>query len=173
MGLSFFELSTHRVGHFRTVPVPPEYTALERDTPNGILAEYPLGYSDIYRLWQRVHGRPLVNGAPDGSLADQARFMILDPEEPGTAPALSLLGVTAIAIHPGGPADVPVQPRDPAPADRVSTGRPFPGHILRLGRRGTACTGVRDLPGGFAAPDASRPATSWLSADCASGVRCS
>ena len=23
------------------------------ETPNGILAEYPLGYSDIYRLWQR------------------------------------------------------------------------------------------------------------------------
>ena len=37
---------------------------VERKTPNGILAEYPLGYSDIYRLWQRVHGPPLVNGAP-------------------------------------------------------------------------------------------------------------
>jgi hypothetical protein len=115
--LSFLELSTHRVGHFRTVPVPPEYTALERSTPNGILAEYPLGYSDLYRLWQRVHGRPLVNGAPEGSVADEARLMLLDPKEPGTASSLSLLGVTAIVLHPGGPADVPVQPREPAASD--------------------------------------------------------
>jgi len=115
--LSFVELSIHRDAHFRTVPVPPEYTALERSTPNGILAEYPLGYSDLYRLWQRVHGRPLVNGAPDGSVADQARLMLLDPREPGTASALSLLGVTAIVLHPGGPADVPVQPREPVASD--------------------------------------------------------
>jgi hypothetical protein len=117
MAVSFVELATHRVYHFRTVPVPPEYTALERDTPNGVLAEYPLGYSDIYRLWQRVHGRPLVNGAAEGSIADQAHLMVLDPAEPGTAQFLALLGVTAIVIHPGGPADVPVQPREPASAD--------------------------------------------------------
>jgi O-antigen/teichoic acid export membrane protein len=117
MVVSFVELGTHRVHHFRTVPVPPEYTALARDTPQGIVAEYPLGYSDIYRLWQRVHGRPLVNGAPEGSIADQTHLMVLDPAEPGTAAALSLLGVTAIVLHPGGPADVPVQPREPKPAD--------------------------------------------------------
>jgi O-antigen/teichoic acid export membrane protein len=109
--LSFVELSTHRPNHFRTVPVPAEYTAVKNETPDGILAEYPLGYSDIYRLWQRVHGRRLVNGAPEGSLADQAHLMVLDPAEPGTAQALALLGVTAIALHPGGPADVPVPPR--------------------------------------------------------------
>jgi hypothetical protein len=112
--LSFVELATHRVAHFRTVPVPPEYAALTADTPDGIVAEYPLGYSDLYRLWQRVHGRPLVNGAPAGSLADEAHLMLLDPREPGTAPALALLGVTAVVLHPGGPADVPVQPREPA-----------------------------------------------------------
>jgi hypothetical protein len=58
-----------------------------------------------------------VNGAPEGSIADQAHLMVLDPKEPGTASALSLLGVTAIVVHPGGPADVPVQPREPSPAD--------------------------------------------------------
>jgi O-antigen/teichoic acid export membrane protein len=115
--VSFVELSIHRPNHFRTIPVPPEYTAVKSETPNGILAEYPLGYSDIYRLWQRVHGRPLVNGAPEGSLADQAHLMVLDPAEPGTAQSLALLGVTTIAIHPGGSADVPVSPREPTPAD--------------------------------------------------------
>jgi len=117
MAVSFVELGTHRVHHFRTVPIPPEYTALEQGTPNGILAEYPLGYSDIYRLWQRLHDRPLVNGAPEGSIADQAHLMVLDPKEPGTASALSLLGVTAIVLHPGGPGDVPVQPREPVIAE--------------------------------------------------------
>lgn len=124
--LSFVELSTHRVAHFRTVPVPPEYVALARDTPIGIVAEYPLGYSDLYRLWQRVHGRPLVNGAPEGSLPDEAHLMVLDPKEPGTSAALALLGVKAIVLHPGGPADVPVQPREPKPSDGYQLVGRFP-----------------------------------------------
>jgi hypothetical protein len=111
--VSFGELAVHTVPRFRTVPVPAEYVALKTTTPNGILAEYPLGYSDIYRLWQRIHDRPLVNGAPTGTDADQMRMVLLDPAEPGTAQSLSLLGVTAIEIHPGGKADVPVEPREP------------------------------------------------------------
>lgn len=115
--VSFVELTIHTVPRFRTVPVPPEYTAVEKRTPPGILAEYPLGYSDIYRLWQRAHGRALVNGAPQGTPADQIHLSLLDPAEPGTASALSLLGVTAIVVHPGGRADVPVQPRVPTARD--------------------------------------------------------
>jgi O-antigen/teichoic acid export membrane protein len=152
MGLSFFELATHRVAHFRTVPVPPEYTALERGTPNGILAEYPLGYSDIYRLWQRVHGRPLVNGAPDGSLADQARFMVLDPAQAGTAPALALLGVTAVAIHPGGPADTPLQPRDPASTPGYRLVGRFPDGSSVWAVVAPPAPALVTFPGGFAAP---------------------
>ena len=113
IAVSFGELAVHTVTRFRTVPVPAEYVALKTTTPNGILAEYPLGYSDIYRLWQRVHDRPLVNGAPDGTAADQMRMVLLDPAQPGTAQSLSLLGVTAFEIHPGGHADVPVEPREP------------------------------------------------------------
>jgi O-antigen/teichoic acid export membrane protein len=114
--VSFGELAVHTVPRFRTVPVPAEYVALKTATPNGILAEYPLGYSDIYRLWQRIHDRPLVNGAPDGTSADQMRMVLLDPAQPGTAESLALLGVTALEIHPGGRADVPVQPREPTHA---------------------------------------------------------
>ena len=113
IAVSFGELAVHTVPRFRTVPVPAEYVALKSTTPDGILAEYPLGYSDIYRLWQRVHDRPLVNGAPDGTSADQLRMVLLDPAQPGTAQALAALGVSAIEIHPGGPADVPVEPREP------------------------------------------------------------
>jgi hypothetical protein len=150
--LSFVELSTHRVAHFRTVPVPPEYAALEADTPNGIVAEYPLGYSDLYRLWQRVHGRPLVNGAPEGSLPDEARLMVLDPKEPGTSAALSLLGVTAIVLHPGGPADVPVQPREPASADGYRLVGRFPDTSSVWAVTAPPARAFVMLTGGFAPP---------------------
>jgi hypothetical protein len=95
------------------VPTPREYNAIDR-TPPGIVAEYPLGQSDIYRFWQRAYDRPLLNGAEPGTEADYARLVLLDPTQPGTASALSFLGVTAVSLHPGAHADVEVQPRDPA-----------------------------------------------------------
>jgi hypothetical protein len=152
MVISFVELGTHRVAHFRTVPVPPEYTALESKTPNGVLAEYPLGYSDIYRLWQRVHGRALVNGAPEGSTAEQARFMVLDPAQPGTAESLSLLGVTAVAIHPGGAADTPLQPREPTAGQGYELVGRFPDRSSVWRVVAPAAPAFVTLPGGFAQP---------------------
>jgi O-antigen/teichoic acid export membrane protein len=152
MVFSFLELATDRVGDFRTVPVPPEYVALERSTPVGIVAEYPLGYSDLYRLWQRVHERPLVNGAPEGSLPDQVRHMVLDPAQPGTSSTLALLGVTAIVIHPGGAADTPLQPREPAPAAGYRLVGRFPGEASVWAVATPPATAVVTLPGGFAAP---------------------
>ena len=150
--LSFLELSTHRVAHFRTVPVPPEYTALQRSTPDGIVAEYPLGYSDIYRLWQRVHGRAIVNVASEGSVADQVRFMVLDPAQLGTAQTLALLGVTAVVIHPGGPADTPLQPREPTPAAGYRLVGRFPDRSSVWAVVAPPATAVVTLPGGFATP---------------------
>jgi hypothetical protein len=150
--LSFVELGTHRVAHFRTVPVPAEYTALARDTAPGIVAEYPLGYADLYRLWQRVHGRPLVNGAPEGSIADLAHLMVLDPKEPGTSSALALLGVTAIAIHPGGVADVPVQPREPAPPDGYRLVGRFPDTSSVWAVTAPPAPAFALFAGGFAPP---------------------
>jgi O-antigen/teichoic acid export membrane protein len=114
MAISFFELTIHPARpRFRTVPVPPEFSAVEQ-APPGIVADYPLGYSDIFRLWQRVHGRPLLNGAPAGTDADSARLMVLDPSQPGTAESLALLGVTAVGIHPEVHVDAEVPPQPPA-----------------------------------------------------------
>jgi O-antigen/teichoic acid export membrane protein len=112
IALSLIELTVTQPKHFRTVPVPAEYSAL-RQLPPGILAEYPLAYADVYRLWQRVHGRPLLNGTRPDTEEDQARLVLLDPTEPGTAEALALLGITAIGIHPGLQADAELPPREP------------------------------------------------------------
>jgi O-antigen/teichoic acid export membrane protein len=150
--LAFVELAIHRPPHFRTVPVPPEYEAVKNRTPTGILGEYPLGYSDIYRLWQRVHGRPLVNGAPVGTVADQARLMVLDPAQPGTAQSLAVLGVSAIVIHPGGGADTPVQPREPKGVDGYRLVGRFPDTSSVWAVTAGPAPAFVTLPAGFAPP---------------------
>jgi hypothetical protein len=152
IAVSVVELATQRPHHFRTVPVPAEYAALKSKAPAGILAEYPLGYSDIYRLWQRVHGRPLVNGAPEGSTSDQARLMLLDPAKPGTAQSLSLLGVTAIAIHPQAHVDTPVEPRQPTGAEGYRLIGRYPDGTSLWDVTARAAPAFVTLPGGFASP---------------------
>jgi hypothetical protein len=76
--------------------------------------------------------------------------MLLDPSQPGTPEALSLLGVTAIAMHPDAHVDSEVDPRTPGAgfelvgrfADRATVwrvvARPAPAFVM--------------LPGGFAPP---------------------
>ena len=151
MVVSFLELTIHPAEpRFRTTPTPPS-TAPSSEHP-GILAEYPLGSSDIYRFWQTRHGRPLLNGAPPETPADYARRMLLDPAEPGTAAALSLLGVTAIAIHPGAHVDSEVAPREPARRRRVPPRRTLRRRRVGLAGDVPAAPAFVTLPGGFAAP---------------------
>jgi hypothetical protein len=151
MVASFLELTIHLQGHFRAEPTPPAYAAVER-TPRGILAEYPLGYSDIYNLWQNKHGRPLFNGAPPDTPADQARLVLLDPSQAGTAQALAFLGVTTIAIHPFAHVDAEVPPHDPAPGTGFQLVERFPGNesVWKVAAR--AAPALVTLPGGFSKP---------------------
>jgi len=112
MAFSFFELAINPAEPLaHTQPVPPAYAVVSR-LPEGVLAEYPLRASDIYNLWQHVHGRPLLTGAPEETPADDLRRVVMDPAAPGTAEALAALGVTAMIIHPGS-ADVEVAPNLP------------------------------------------------------------
>jgi hypothetical protein len=116
------------------------------------LAEYPLGYSDIYRLWQRSHGRSILNGAPANTSAENARLVLLDPAEHGTAEKLALLGVTAIAIHPDAHVDTEVNPREPRgdPGYRLVARLPDGESAWEVvAQRGQA---IVTLPGGFATP---------------------
>jgi O-antigen/teichoic acid export membrane protein len=113
MLVSFFELAVDPAqSRVRMDEVPQEYTALAR-TPQGIVAEYPLVQDIDHLVWQRVHGRPVLNSEAFGTPADEARRVVLDPAAPETPARLAFLGVTAIVTHPdalaytGEPADVP------------------------------------------------------------------
>ena len=144
--------ATHRVAHFRTVPVPPEYAALERDTPDGDPRRVParlLGHLPPLAARprpaareRRARGLARRPGAPHGARPGAAR---------NGAETLSLLGVTAIAIHPGGPADTPLQPREPHRRSGLPARRPLPGQLLRLGASWPQpAPALVTLPGGFA-----------------------
>jgi O-antigen/teichoic acid export membrane protein len=151
---SFLELAISPAKHrFRTVPVPAEYAAVE-GTPRGVLAEYPLGSSDVFRFWQRKHGRPLVNGAPAATPADEARLVLLDPVAAGTAQALKLLGVTAIVIHEHAVADVEVAPRTPVGGEGYELVARFPDGDSVWRVAAAPATALVTLPGGFGKPRA-------------------
>jgi O-antigen/teichoic acid export membrane protein len=151
---SFFELAISPAKErFRTVPVPAAYAAVER-TPRGILAEYPLGSSDVYRFWQREHGRPIVNGLTSAEPAEDERLVLLDPAAAGTAQALRLLGVTAIAIHPHQVSDVEVAPRTPASGNGYELVGRFANGDSVWRVVAPPATALVTLPGGFGKPRA-------------------
>ena len=84
-------------------PTPGLYEAVAV-SPAGPIAEYPLWRSGTpansqYVYWQRLHARPLVNGAAPGSPADGIRRMLVDPSERSTAGSLALLGVHTIVTR--------------------------------------------------------------------------
>jgi O-antigen/teichoic acid export membrane protein len=152
MAFSFLELAIKPPPHFRTTSAPAVYRAVEA-APPGILAEYPLGYSDIYRLWQRSHGRSILNGAPPSATpAENARLVLLDPAEPGTAEKLALLGVSVIAIHPDAHVDAEVQAHEPRGNPGFKLLARFPDGESAwevVAQQGQAFV---TLPGGFATP---------------------
>ena len=152
MVFSFLELAIHPAEpRFRTTPTPPEYAAVER-TPPGILAEYPLGYSDVYRLWQTKHGRPVLDAAPVGSTNDATRLVVLDPADPGTANALAFLGVTSIVVHTRAHVDSEVPPREPAGAEGYALRGRFADGASVWEVKAPAAPALVTLSGGFATP---------------------
>ena len=102
--VSVAELGVHPVPTTRVAAPPPEYGAVSR-TPDGVLAEYPLrlagdAENSRFLFWQQHHKRPLLNGPGEGTLANDMRASLVDPAGPGTAQALSLLGVASIVTRP-------------------------------------------------------------------------
>lgn len=105
------ETTTAEVGE-----VPPQYSAVS-SAPAGPLVEYPLvrsdqGINSEYLFWQRIHERPLVNGAPLNTFPDAVGQALVNPASPETAGSLAALGVTAIVLRPSvyaltGPPEAP------------------------------------------------------------------
>lgn len=97
--VSVVELFPDPQGRTRADRLPELYRAVER-TPRGVLAEYALVQQGAdHQFWQRLHGRPLLNGARRGTPADDLRRGLVDPGSPGVAEALALLGVTAMVTR--------------------------------------------------------------------------
>jgi hypothetical protein len=102
---SFGELRVSHPGvHYSASNVPAEYALLGKAAP-GALAEYPMvaaenSTNSEYLLWQRKHGRSLINGAQPGTEAEDVRRTLVDPTAPGTASRLAALGATAVITRP-------------------------------------------------------------------------
>ena len=156
MVLSFLELAIPQVNTVR-ITTPPEYAAIGK-VPPGILAEYPLGNSSIYRLWQRSHGRRIFNEAPTDTVGDQARLVLQDPAQAGTAEALTLLGVTGIVIHPRSELagierwGVQVAPREPGGESGYRLLERFPNGASVWRVVAPDAGALVTLPTGFASP---------------------
>ena len=110
--MSLVELAPNVLEPTRVDRPPALYHAVER-TPTGVLAEYAMNEGSEYKFWQRLHHRPLLNGARVGTVAHDVERRLVDPGSPGTAEALARLGVTSIATRADaldfaeGVADVP------------------------------------------------------------------
>jgi O-antigen/teichoic acid export membrane protein len=104
-GIGFVELSGVPPATLsRLDTLPREYRLVEQ-TPQGVLAEYPLAGSgeprnSEYLFWQRLHERPLLNGAASGSFPDSVRQVLIDPNAAGVAAGLATLGVTSVTLRP-------------------------------------------------------------------------
>jgi len=80
---------------------PPVYAWLAEQPGDFTIAEYPLSGSDYeYLFWQRIHRKPLVNGAMPGTYADEVRKEIVRIADPGTAGILRWLGAKYVIFHP-------------------------------------------------------------------------
>jgi O-antigen/teichoic acid export membrane protein len=170
--LSFLELTISPLKpHYRTTPPPAEYTALER-TPNGVVAEYPLGVSNDHVVWQTLYRRPVMNNADFGTPADDAERAVLDPSAPGVAQTLAFLGVTAIVTHPDALDYI-------AGASKVPNATWGPGYkLVARTPDGTSvwrvvappAPALVTLPGGFGQPSAPKQGVVEFPLDASSGV---
>lgn len=84
--------------------VPEVYQWLAKEPEDVIVVEYPFTRSiearhSEYLFWQRVHKKPLVNGASEGTLGDAFRKECQDLSSYETSKLLAYLGVDYVLVH--------------------------------------------------------------------------
>ena len=74
-----------------------------RDEPgNFVVAEYPLDAdspNELYKFYQTVHKKKIINGIPFGSHAQKVARKIINLTNPNTARILSWMGVKYVLVH--------------------------------------------------------------------------
>lgn len=84
---------------------PEVYRWLDTEPADeGIVANYPIVDPPLdahltYLTYQRVHERPILNGASTGSESWQLKASLIGLADPQTIPTLRRLGVTTVVVH--------------------------------------------------------------------------
>jgi len=80
--------------------VSETYAWVKQLDDRTVLAEYPIE-ADLrqYLFNQRIHEKPIINGASPGTYADEVAKKIIDIENSTTAGILKYLGATHVIIH--------------------------------------------------------------------------
>lgn len=80
-----------------TTPAGPEVYRVLRMQPPGLVADYPIepaSAPNATAIWyQGVHGKPIINGFPEGSEDESRKLELADLGDAETAPELARLGV--------------------------------------------------------------------------------
>ncbi len=79
---------------------PPVYEWLAEQPGDFTIVEYPLKNDYEYLFWQRIHRKPLVNGAMPGTYAEKVRKVIVNITGSKTPGVLRWLGAKYVIFHP-------------------------------------------------------------------------
>ena len=94
--------------HVTDLSNPPEvYKWISEQRGDFVIAEYPFGEEGMgeaqmdydFLFYQRIHQKPLINGAPIGSKGYGVRKKIANLKNPGTAGILKYLGAKYVIVH--------------------------------------------------------------------------
>ncbi len=82
--------------------VPDIYYWLKAEPKEVVLAEYPLdtnGSNELYKFYQSVHGKKIINGTVPGIYANKVAQIIVKLSDLKTAGILKWMGVRYVLVH--------------------------------------------------------------------------
>ena len=82
--------------------VPEVYYWIKSQPGDFVIAEYPLdcnGNNEMYKFYQTVHQRKMVNGTAPGTYPNKIANTLKQLSDPKTAGVLKWLGVKYVIVH--------------------------------------------------------------------------